>query len=374
MPLKPTLAAACFLMIAAGTVPASAAPQAPSASYISARTALRQTPLTPITARLLADIQQNPTQFAGKALEGTATVSGQVVSDGQRTVLLNIGNDSISVVLPASLQKADWIDTGCTLRVLLSVEAPGARIESNGLRLISAAPEYDVAQSERAAIAGWTRRVSSTSRSVSYDRNAQSTPVAGVGAPSAVRYYAAPPPVPRVQGHPIAALTDRALSIYGPYRDAIRSHNPRLSETDLDKIATSILFYCDLNQVDPRLVMAMVIAESGFNIYSTSRTGAQGLGQLMPSTARGMGVTNAYDPIQNIQAAVRILRGHLDKYGGAPANAGIIPLKQLRLTMAAYNAGPGAVRKYHGVPPYRETQRYVAKVGSLYQQMCGIAR
>ena len=373
MPMKPTFAvAACFLMFAAGTIPASAAPQAPATSYLSARTALRQTPLTPLTARLLADIQQNPAQFAGKALEGTATVSGQVISDGQRTILLNIADNSISVTLPASLQKADWIDSGCTLRVLLSVETPGPRIESNGLRLIAAAPEYDVAQSERAAIAGWTRRVSSTSRSVSYDRAPEA--VAGVGAEPVIRYYGARPTPAPMEGRPIAALTDRALSIYGPYRAAIRTRNPRLSETDLDKIATSILYYSDLNQVDPRLIMAMVIAESGFNIYSTSRTGAKGLGQLMPSTAAGMGVTDAYDPIQNIQAAVRILRGNLDKYGGAPPNAGIIPLKQLRLTMAAYNAGPGAVRKYHGVPPYRETQRYVAKVGSLYQQMCGMDR
>ncbi|BDI30171.1 hypothetical protein CCAX7_22220 [Capsulimonas corticalis] len=367
--IRPTLIAACVFLAAGATVPAIAAPQAPSATYLQARGALRQTPLP---ARMLADIQQHPTDYAGKALEATGTVSGQVVSDGQRTVLLNIGDDTISVTLPPALQKADWIDSGRVLRVLLSVEAPGPQITSNGLRLISAAPEEDISQSERAAIAGWTRRVSSTSRSVSYERNTATDPVAGVGAPAA-RYYATPI-VPRIEGHPIAALTDRALAIYGPYRAAIRSHNPRLSDTDLDKIATSILFYSDLNQIDPRLIMAMVIAESGFNIYSTSRTGAQGLGQLMPSTARGMGVTNAYDPIQNIQAAVRILRGHLDQYGGAPPNAGIIPLKQLRLTMAAYNAGPGAVRKYHGVPPYRETQRYVARVGTLYQQMCGMDR
>ena len=109
-----------------------------------------------------------------------------------------------------------------------------------------------------------------------------------------------------------------------------------------------------------RLVVAMMIAESGFDIYSTSRTGAMGLGQLMPETARGLGVTNAYDPVQNIAASVRLLRGHLDQYGG-----------QITLTMAAYNAGPGAVRKYHGVPPYRETQRYVAKVADLYRQLCG---
>ena len=97
-----------------------------------------------------------------------------------------------------------------------------------------------------------------------------------------------------------------------------------------------------------------------------------GLAQIMPDEARGLGVTNAYDPIQNIGAAVHLLRGHLDKYGGAPANAGVIPFNQIALTMAAYNAGPGAVHKYHGVPPYRETQRYVARITALYRQMCGL--
>ena len=140
----------------------------------------------------------------------------------------------------------------------------------------------------------------------------------------------------------------------------------------MDTITTSILFFSERERIDPRLTMAMIIAESGFDLSSTSRTGAMGLGQLMPGTARGLGVTNAYDPVQNIAGAVHLLRGHLDTYGGAPANAGVIPFNQIALTMAAYNAGPGAVRKYHGVPPYRETRRYVARVSSLYRQMCGM--
>ena len=171
-------------------------------------------------------------------------------------------------------------------------------------------------------------------------------------------------------GHPAGALSARALSIYAPYRRLVRRWNRRLSEADVDKITTSILYFSAINNVDPRLPVAMIIAESDFDLYSTSHTGAMGLSQLMPETARGMGVTNAYDPVQNIGAAVHILRGHLDSYGGAPANAGVISFSQIALTMAAYNAGPGAVRKYHGVPPYRETQRYIQRVASLYRQMC----
>jgi soluble lytic murein transglycosylase-like protein len=103
--------------------------------------------------------------------------------------------------------------------------------------------------------------------------------------------------------------------------------------------------------VDPRLVHSVIANESGFNPRATSKAGAQGLMQLMPSTARGLKVCNAYDPGQNLVAGTRHLRGLLDYYHG-----------DVRLAVAAYNAGSGAVDKYHDVPPYRETQQYVARV------------
>jgi soluble lytic murein transglycosylase-like protein len=79
----------------------------------------------------------------------------------------------------------------------------------------------------------------------------------------------------------------------------------------------------------------------------------------MPGTARGLGVSNAYDPEQNIAASIKLMSGHLSKYG------------DLALALSAYNAGPGAVKKYKGVPPYRETRNYVQKVTKLYKALCG---
>jgi soluble lytic murein transglycosylase-like protein len=109
--------------------------------------------------------------------------------------------------------------------------------------------------------------------------------------------------------------------------------------------------------VDPALVKAIIANESGFDTNATSKTGAQGLMQLEPGTAADLGVTDAYDPAQNISGGTRYIRGLLDRFHG-----------DLRLAIAAYNAGPGAVVKYNGVPPYAETQQYVENVLDAYQK------
>jgi len=151
----------------------------------------------------------------------------------------------------------------------------------------------------------------------------------------------------------------RIKEIYGAYRNAIAKFNRRLTPKQADEITSSLLAFSWHYQVDPRLVVAVILAESHFRPDATSRAGAMGLGQLMPGTAAGLGVGNAYDPVQNIGGSIRLIRGHLDKYGN------------LALALSAYNAGPGAVRKYGGVPPYRETQNYIRRVTSIYKALCG---
>ena len=151
-------------------------------------------------------------------------------------------------------------------------------------------------------------------------------------------------------GAPLSRFTLRAEAVPGT-RGASRVTTPgRRSPYD-----SLIGEHAGLNAIRPELVKAVVHAESNFNPGAQSPKGAAGLMQLMPATARQFGVSNPFDPSENIRAGTAYLRQLLDRYGDNET-----------LALAAYNAGPGAVDRYgRTIPPYRETRQYVSKVSTL---------
>ncbi len=131
----------------------------------------------------------------------------------------------------------------------------------------------------------------------------------------------------------------------GAYSDATPS--------EIDALITK---YSEANNLDKDFVKALIKQESGFQPNVTSHCGAMGLMQLMPGTAKGLGVQNAYNPEENIAGGTKYIKNLLNKYDG-----------NKELALAAYNAGSGAVQKYGGIPPYKETQNYVKNVLNIYQ-------
>ena len=141
------------------------------------------------------------------------------------------------------------------------------------------------------------------------------------------------------------------------FGDTVFNSNARLEAQMPAYLQAMITEAAHTHGVDPRLVAAVARRESAFNPNATSRVGAGGIMQLMPATAKYLGVSDLYDARQNVYAGARYLRTLLDTFNG-----------DLDLTLAAYNAGPGAVQKYNGVPPYKETRAYVVAVRSTYEK------
>jgi soluble lytic murein transglycosylase-like protein len=154
-------------------------------------------------------------------------------------------------------------------------------------------------------------------------------------------------------------LSDRRLDATAttytvPQAPSIRTTRPAVSGDEPDRFEPLVQEHSARQSLRPDLVRAVIQVESGFNPWARSPKGAMGLMQLMPATARELGVRNAYDPEENIRGGTEYLRQLLDKYQGDE-----------ELALAAYNAGSGAVDRYgRQVPPYRETKDYVRKVGS----------
>jgi hypothetical protein len=168
--------------------------------------------------------------------------------------------------------------------------------------------------------------------------------------PNQVKTPTLPPYAASLVNSMLRSTTPRPLY---PTRSLIPSCNP-LNQSLYDP---HIKFACQRHGLDYNLVKAVIRAESAFDPAALSPKGAMGLMQLMPETSRGLGVVDPFDPNQNIDGGVRYLKFLLTRFDN-----------NLPFALAAYNAGPEAVEKHGGIPPYEETRNYVRRVLDFYQQ------
>ncbi len=292
--------------------------QAKGTDYLALR---KTTPPTPVVSE--AAYASNPAAYANRVVELRGILSGWSTYGDATNALIDLPNNGALVALVTAVD--DSIQAGQQIRVL-------ARSNSQGqVKCLAIAREAEIAASLSAK------------------------PVPSAKTPPA-KAKAKPQAVNRSSVFSRAYAPQEALP---HYITAVKYFNPNLSNAKAETIARSIIGFSVEKGVDPRLIVAIIAVESDFKTSARSRKGAMGLGQLMPSTARGLGVRNPYDPVQNIEGAVKLISSHLNKYGGNS--------DWLKLICAAYNAGPNAVKRHGGVPPYRETRNYVKKVRDLYK-------
>lgn len=329
-----------LVAVVAAALFGQAARAASHANYLAARAV---TPVTALTAAALL-----PAQYAagaGKVVEVTGEVTGVFTGESSVGYLLRVAGGQ-TLVLAARQEDAD-IAPGAVLRVLARIPAQGTVLDS--LAVAVDAPELSRPDPAPTAVAP----APPAEPILEIPENRQ--PV--------VRYYrapqfTAPPQEPKAvdPGTPLAAQP----AVVKIYADRMQQCNGNLDAATAQKIAVCLLNESADHGIDPRLIFALVMQESRFNPRAVSSAGAQGLGQLMPGTAAGLGVRNPCDIQQNLCGTTRYIGFQLNRFG------------RLSFALAAYNAGPNAVNRHGGVPPYRETQNYVSRIWRNYARLAGI--
>lgn len=158
----------------------------------------------------------------------------------------------------------------------------------------------------------------------------------------------------------VPAAAEGIGSSEASYAKALRTINPKLPDAKARAYARSIMADAWKTHLDPRFIMSIVTVESRWRANAVSRVGARGLGQLMPGTAANLGV-NAWNASENLRGTSRYLKSLMDHFAGRP-NA-------VSLAIAGYNAGPKAVERYNGIPPYSETRNYVVRVLRVWKEL-----
>jgi hypothetical protein len=378
--LKIALAGRLFLcLIVLGIVHLSHAhAEDPAAQYLTIRRNSNwRSDVTP------AMVAQDPSAYAGVTLEIEGRLKGILESEDASPIIALETKDSGVAHLRMS-RRPDWLNTGARVRVLVIV----TKAENENDHIVSGLPD----EMEILAVASASEL---TAREIKLQPKIPVTKPATISSAPSTNNIPVPPRMKHIgkasggdssnskssqryakttgTGKTLNQIVAEGLSpegarVFPYYRSFIAKHNKRLTEQKAGDIAYAVLKFSEKMDMDPRLMVALIIAESDFRPEITSSAGAMGIAQLMPDEVQRLGLTNPYDPIQNIAGSVFLLKERLNKYSGSgdfkDAN-----MQHIILALASYNAGMGAVKKYKGVPPYRETQDYVRKIEQIYRQL-----
>jgi soluble lytic murein transglycosylase-like protein len=312
------------------------------------------------------DVAANPLDYAGKVIELRGTVNGSIRKDAGLSFMLTL-DDKQAILLDSPSADTPIVSqvSNQSVRVLARIAQP-----MNGnvvpLEVLGVAYDAEVTLKEQEVE---QREAAERARQQAEARARQSASGRVVFASRGGQGGGTMPIIGPLSDQARKYLPAAAQAIYPYYKAYIWKCNKKLTERELDDITTGLLYYSVANTIDPRLVVAVFIAESDFDPRCTSHKGAMGLGQIMPDEARRYRVSDPYSPIENIRASIALLKEKLIRYSEGTRDD-VLTLRQVQLALAAYNAGPGAVKKYGGVPPYRETQGYIKRILRRYSELC----
>ena len=341
----------------------------PTAQYLSQRKAAGFTP-----GLTLETISQDPTRYKGRTVEIEGTIPGLSPSpDGGAVIIFRTKGSGTLTLRMSSVPT--WLQPGALVRALCIVTSGGSNETLIGLpemEIIAVASALDINSLEAHWRQEQLQRDQARQQAALEAQRRQAIPVrAPQRGALASRSILTKKSV--VMGPPrYSDLSPGARVVFPAYRNYIKNHNKGLSDKQADEITYAILRYSEELDMDPRLIVATVIAESDFKVQERSHSGAMGLIQLMPDEVRRLKLTNPYDPIQNLAGGIFLLKERLNKYSRSSSFSDA-SLEHIILTLASYNAGEGAVKKYGGVPPYRETRGYVKRITALFRELTGQA-
>lgn len=359
-----------FALLALSTAGWAQESYSPTAQYLTQRKAAGFKP-----GLTLGMLSQNPTAYQGQTIELEGTIPGLSPSPEGGAVIIFRTQGAGTLTLRMS-SVPTWLQPGALVRALCIVTtgpSDGTVIGLPEMEILAVASAVDISALEARWQQERTQRERARLEAVQEAQRRQSAIPAR--APQRATLSARSPSLKKtvvIAPARYSDLSPGARAVFPAYRSFIKNHNKRLSEKQADEITYAILRYSEELDMDPRLIVATVIAESDFKVQERSHAGAMGLIQLMPDEVRRLKLTNPYDPIQNLAGGIFLLKERLNKYSKSSSFSDA-SLEHIILTLASYNAGEGAVRKYGGVPPYRETRGYVKRITALFRELTGQA-